>query len=94
MLISSTYWTLRQLTAHNLILCNMSVKFNFQIILPHFLSAMKPYIHENWSEDLQDAWITFLTIIFYHMREGMHEELNSQEMQQQKEYMQYSLTVE
>ncbi|XP_045163840.2 uncharacterized protein LOC123528166 [Mercenaria mercenaria] len=46
---------------------------DIQIILPHFLSAMKPYIQENWCEELEDAWITFLSLIFYHMREGMQQ---------------------
>ncbi|XP_045163679.2 neuroglobin-like [Mercenaria mercenaria] len=42
-----------------------------QIILPHFLSAIKPHIEEHWCDDLETAWKTMFAIIIYHMSEGI-----------------------
>lgn len=44
---------------------------NFQIILPHFLTAIKPHIEEYWSDDMAEAWKTLFTVIIYYMEEGM-----------------------
>ncbi|XP_045163678.1 uncharacterized protein LOC123527999 [Mercenaria mercenaria] len=46
---------------------------DIQIILPHFLSAMKPYIQDKWCEELEEAWKTFLSLVVYHMKEGIEQ---------------------
>lgn len=43
------------------------------IILPHFLSAIKPHIQDHWCDDLEDAWKILFAIIIYHMKEGMQQ---------------------
>ncbi|KAH3817939.1 hypothetical protein DPMN_119524 [Dreissena polymorpha] len=42
-----------------------------QIIFPHFLNAIKPYIEDYWSEDIAYAWKTLFRIMTYYMEIGM-----------------------
>lgn len=41
-----------------------------QIILPHFLNAIKPHIEDHWCDDLEEAWKMLFAVIIYHMKEG------------------------
>ncbi|KAL4221047.1 hypothetical protein ACF0H5_019309 [Mactra antiquata] len=40
-------------------------------ILPHFLSAIKPHIGDEWNEQSTKAWTIFLSIVVYYIKDGM-----------------------
>jgi hypothetical protein len=54
-------------------LSHICLFFLFQIILPHFLNAIKPHIEDHWCDDLENAWKTMFDIIIYYMKEGYKE---------------------
>jgi len=45
--------------------------FVFQIILPHFLQAIKPHIEKFWSDDMANAWRALFALIIYYMEDGI-----------------------
>ncbi|XP_060583498.1 uncharacterized protein LOC132739727 [Ruditapes philippinarum] len=46
---------------------------DIQVILPHFLCAMKPYSQGKWCEEIQRAWANFLSFIVYYIQRGMQQ---------------------
>jgi len=42
----------------------------FQVILPYFLAAIKPYIEPSWTDDVGTAWTALFDIILYYMTSG------------------------
>ncbi|XP_060583491.1 globin CTT-W-like [Ruditapes philippinarum] len=78
---SSMEYILQEVGEHH----NMyNVRSNdIQIILPHFLTAMKPYSQDPWCEELQDVWTRFLSLIVYHIKKAMqrHDNDNSLEFE-------------
>ncbi|KAL4221503.1 hypothetical protein ACF0H5_019760 [Mactra antiquata] len=44
---------------------------SIQIILPHFLNAIKPHIEDYWCAELADAWTKMFELIIFHIKEGM-----------------------
>ncbi|XP_060583492.1 uncharacterized protein LOC132739721 [Ruditapes philippinarum] len=68
---SSMTSTLRNIGVHHM---QYKVPIEYlEVILPHFLVAIKPHIEAFWCDDLEHAWTRLFDMILFHIREGMFQ---------------------
>ena len=48
-----------------------SLLFIFQLVGNQFVLAIKPHFGDQWSAEIEDAWVHLFKVMTFHMKKGL-----------------------
>lgn len=50
---------------------NQSIWFILQLVGNQFVLAIKPHFDNQWTPEIEDAWVQLFKVMTYHMKKGL-----------------------